>query len=159
MRFFETTNKWMRFFETTNKWIFITGVIIIAALFVHFLGMTGGFTHGPFEVPNWYHTWPRFDEITHPLSSCAVTAILLNFNLPMSYRKKWIISLILGMVLGILWEIIELIVSTSLWWMVISPVDTLLDLHQDFYGSVLAIFGYTITMRGSSDHVRSDFLL
>lgn len=142
----------MKVFETTRSWVIFTIFISIVALVVHFSGMTDGFRHPPFEEPIWYHTWPsekapRFDEITHPLSACAVTAIVLNFNLPMSYKKKWIISLIIGMIFGSIWEFVEFISVAFIDWMKISPTDTLLDFHQDFYGSVLAVLLYTITMR------------
>jgi len=134
------------FFETTRKWIIFTVIMGLFSIFVHTAGQTGGFQHGYFEEPNLYHTWPRFDDITHPLSSCAVTSILLNINLPMSYRKKWITALILGMVFGLIWEALEFIVApTGLIRM--TPVDTLLDFHQDFYGSALAVLLYTIIMR------------
>ena len=111
-----------------------------------------------FEEPNLYHVWPRFDEITHPLSSCAVTSILLNFNLPMTYRKKWIISLVFGMIFGFIWEILESIVA-PMGLVKITLVDTLLDFHQDFYGSALAVLLYTITMRESRVPTPTKFTL
>ena len=138
----------MSFLETTRKWFIFTILISFTSIFVHTAGQTGGFKHGYFEEPNLYHVWPRFDEITHPLSSCAVTSILLNLNLPMTYRKKWIISLVFGMVFGFIWEILEFIVA-PMGFVKITLVDTLMDLHQDFYGSALAVLVYTIIMRES----------
>lgn len=147
-----------RRFETSNNWIIFTICISFLALFIHTAGQTMFFTHGYFEEPNLYHTWDRFDEITHSLSSCAMTSILLNFNLPMSFRKKWIISLIFGMIFGVLWEILELF--ASLYDLVrVTFVDTLLDLHQDFYGSALSVLIYVQIMRESRIHPQVRFRL
>ncbi len=77
----------------------------------------------------------------------ALTAIILNLNLPMTYRKKWIGALNLGMLLGVIWEILEALAPAGL--VTITALDTLLDFHQDFYGSALAVLLYTIIMRGS----------
>ncbi len=93
--------------ETTKKWVYFSVLVSVLAIVVHSAGQTGGFQHGYWEEPNLYDTWPRFDEITHPLSSMALTAIILNLNLPMTYRKKWIVALNLGMLFGVLWEIME----------------------------------------------------
>ena len=137
------TRSWL---ETTRKWVYFTSIISFFAVLVHSAGQTGGFQHGYWEEPNLYDTWLRFDEITHPLSSMAITAIILNLNLPMIYRKKWIIALSLGMFLAVLWEIMEALAPAGFFR--ITPVDTLLDFHQDFYGSALAVLLYTINMRG-----------
>lgn len=147
-----------RRFETSYNWIIFTICISFLALFIHTAGQTMFFTHGYFEEPNLYHTWDRFDEITHSLSSCAMTSILLNFNLPMSFRKKWIISLIIGMIFGVLWEILELF--ASMYNLVrVTFVDTLLDLHQDFYGSALSVLIYVQIMRESRIHPQVRFRL
>jgi hypothetical protein len=87
----------------------------------------------------------------------AITAIILNLNLPMTYRKKWIIALSLGMFLGVLWEIMEALAPSGFFH--ITPVDTLLDFHQDFYGSALAVLLYTINMRGREPVDRLKFRL
>jgi hypothetical protein len=150
---FETRN-WL---ETTRKWVYLTAIMSFFAVVVHSAGQTGGFQHGYWEEPNLYDTWPRFDEITHPLSSMAITAIILNLNLPMTYRKKWIIALSLGMFLGVLWEIMEALAPSGFFH--ITPVDTLLDFHQDFYGSALAVLLYTINMRGREPVDRLKFRL
>ncbi len=143
--------------ETTRRWVYFTAFIGFLAIFIHSYGQTGGFTHGYWEEPNLYTTWPRFDEITHPLSSMALTAIILNLNLPMTYRKKWIVALNLGMFLGVVWEILEALAPAGL--VTITALDTLLDFHQDFYGSALAVLLYTITMRGSSARDLAKFQL
>ncbi|MHA2345499.1 MAG: hypothetical protein ACXACP_02145 [Candidatus Hodarchaeales archaeon] len=138
------TRSWL---ETTRKWVYFSAIISFLAIVVHTAGQTGGYQHGYWEEPNLYDTWPRFDEVTHPLSSLAITAIILNLNLPMTYRKKWIVALSLGMFLGVLWEIMEALAPLGFFH--ISPTDTLLDFHQDFYGSALAVLLYTIHMRGN----------
>ncbi len=147
-----------RRFETSYNWIIFTIFVSLLALFIHSAGQTMFFTHGYFEEPNLYHTWDRFDEITHPLSSCAMTAIILKFNLPMSFRKKWIVSLIAGMISGVFWEILEFI-AVPFGLVRMTFVDTLLDLHQDFYGSALAILLYIIIMRESRIHPTEMFKL
>ena len=100
-----------RNFETSSLWIKFTLGVSFFALFIHSAGQTMFFSHGYFEEPNLYHTWDRFDEVTHPLSSCAITSIILNFNLPLSFRKKWFIALIFGIIGGISWELLEYAVA------------------------------------------------
>ncbi len=126
--------------------MYFTAVISFLGVFIHSYGQTGGFTHGYWEEPNLYTTWSRFDEITHPLSSMALTAIIL--NLPMTFRKKWIVALNFGMFLEVVREILEALAPAGL--VTITALDTLLDFHQDFYGSVLAVLLYTINMRGNT---------
>jgi len=132
----------MRLFETNHTWILATVTVGLLALLIHCAGQTSLFTHDYFSEPNLYHTWPRFDELTHPLSSAAATALILNLNLPLSFRKKWVVALAAGMVFGLGWEVAEYVAAPFIGWIRIDPVDTLLDLHQDFYGSALAVLFY-----------------
>jgi hypothetical protein len=140
-----------RRFETSYNWILFTIFVSLFAVFIHSAGQTMFFSHGYFEEPNLYHTWDRFDEITHPLSSCAMTSIILNFNLPTSFRKKWIIALVFGIIFGVLWEILEFL-AVPFGLVRMTFVDTMLDLHQDFYGSALSVLFYVVTMRESKIH-------
>jgi len=141
----------LQILETNRSFIIFTGFVCFLAGFIHFLGHTMFFTTGFFEEPNLYTVWPRFDQITHSLSSCAVTSFILNFNLPLSFKKKWSVALLFGIFLSFLWEAWEYIsfyfLSNVFHWINISNIDTLLDFHQNFYGAVLAILVYTILVK------------
>ena len=124
-------------------------MISTLAVLTHLIAQTNWFTHSYWVEPNLYHTWPRVDEITHALSANASTSITLNLNLPMSYRKKWAVGWIIGMLMGSNWEISEWIawILRLVSWIRIDLGDTGLDFHQDFYGATLAICVYIIIMQ------------
>ena len=97
-------------FETTKKYVLFTLFFWFIALLTHIIAHTNFFSHGFFEEPNLYNvseTGWFVSPITHSLSSLAITASVLNFNLPLSFNKKWIIAFIVGVCSGLIWEEIK----------------------------------------------------
>jgi len=129
--------------ETNRTWIAFSIVAATLAVFVHLTAQTYFFTSSYFSGPNLYDVWPRIDQITHALSALALTAAILNFNLPLSFRKKWIVALALGFLLGGVWEIAEYATAPFWGWIHIATSDTFLDLFQDFLGASVAVLLYT----------------
>ncbi|MGC8850237.1 MAG: hypothetical protein ACP5QI_07170 [Candidatus Bathyarchaeia archaeon] len=134
-------------FETTRLWITVTLILGFSAVMVHVTAQTYFFTSSYFEEPNLYHVWPRIDEVTHALSSMALTAALCNFNLPHSLRRKWIVGLSLSFIFGLFWEAMEYLTAPYWGWIKISLSDTLLDLWQDLLGAGFAVLLYSHLVR------------
>lgn len=133
--------------ETSEVFIYITIAISLTAVLVHLTAQTFFFTSSYFEEPNLYHIWPRIDQITHALSAMALTAVLCNFNLPYSLKKKWVVGLALSFVLGLLWEAAEYLTAPYWGWIKIATADTLLDLWQDFLGASFSVLLYSHLVR------------
>jgi hypothetical protein len=133
--------------ETNKAWIVFSIWAAAVAVLIHLSAQTYFFTSSYFSGPNLYDVWPRIDQITHALSSLALTAAILNFNLPLSFRKKWIIALTLSVLLGGIWEIAEYATAPFWGWIHVATSDTLLDLFQDFLGASFAILLYSHMVR------------
>ena len=132
----------MRLLETRRTWLYFSTAVTFLAVMVHLTAQTYFFTSSYFSGPNLYDIWPRIDQITHALSSLALTATILNFNLPLSFRQKWIVALILCFGLGCVWEFAEYLTAPFWGWIHIATADTLLDLWQDFLGASFAVLLY-----------------
>lgn len=133
--------------ETNTSWIVTSLLLTVLAVLVHLAAQTCFFTSSYFEPPNLYDVWPRIDQVTHALSSMALTAALCNFNLPYSLRRKWIVGLGLSFILGLFWEGLEYLTAPHWGWIRIATADTLLDLWQDFLGSSFAVLLYSQVVR------------
>jgi len=137
----------VRVLETTRTWIMITVMFVATAILIHVTAQTYFFTSGYFTDPNLYDVFPRVDEVTHAVSAMAVAAAVLNFNLPLTFRKKWMVAMALGFLIGSIWEVAEYITAPIWKWIHISTTDTLLDLWQDFLGSSFSILLYSHLVR------------
>ena len=149
-------------FETTKKYVLFTLFFWFIALLTHIIAHTNFFSHEFFEEPNLYNvseTGWFVSPITHSLSSLAITATVLNFNLPLSFNKKWIIAFIVGVCSGLIWEVGEVLVAPVMNWVVISPLDTILDIIQNFYGSALAILLYSKIVKVPTFTYKYDFTI
>ena len=143
----------MRILETNRHWLIITVLVSFLALLIHVTGQTAGFTDSYFGGANWYNqpglVGYFMSIMGHSFSSMAVTAIILNFNLPLSFRWKWIVTLIVGISLGIVWEFAEYVALLlgTFGWLQIAPLDTLSDLWLDFLASAFIILLYIHMVR------------
>ena len=134
----------MTVLETNRHWLLFTFLIIWLAIFVHITAQTAGFTDSYSGGANWYNNpgTAIVDVFTHPLSSMMLTAIILNFNLPFSFRRKWLVALLFGIIGGMFWEGGEYFTAPFWGWIEITTLDTLKDLWTDFLGSAFAVLLY-----------------
>jgi len=121
--------------ETTQLWKQITAIAVVVAIFLHIFAGNNGLYH----ITN-------IDIITHFASAFALTAVILNFDLPLGSRDKWLILIVLAPVFGMAWEFLELYVdwfgSTSVWDPQPNFFNSVQDIFMDVCGCIAALFFY-----------------
>ena len=142
--------------ETNQLWILLSLISAAVAIFVHVFGQTAGFTSSYWAEPNFYHIWPspecpRFDQITHPLSSFAIAMLLLNLNLPYKFHFKTGVVFLIAVGFMVIWEVSEYVLAPLFGWVIIDMIDT----RYDFWNNCLVIgwafYGYHRIVREGVD--------